>query len=356
LSRATSTALGVALLHVAACAARPAVVPGARLEAAAVVPPAPRADVDERRDHREPSWQDALPPHAPIQLGLRPPMLQGDRIYGPLWRHALGVARARSRVVAGTRLLEAVERAEEVRVHLDALGDRPSDASRDGSADMVVVVRGVPGDVDPGTLVDPDGHLLWSAGPFGPVRELVHEQDPDGTPNPASLFELPGRTWVIASGPLRARARDAFVRPQGRPEPPFERFESDALAVLVLDGPTLVARVGALGANGGLASLGHGLESVAFELRPGVEHEVRAVLTYQKEDDAAAAEHTLGDLKGAIERKKPPWLMWYEAASVERIAEGPDGAKATLRIDAPLPAELIDAWLQAGQPRKPGSL
>jgi hypothetical protein len=275
-------------------------------------------------------------------------MLQSDRIYGPLWRHALGVARARSRVVAGTRLLEAIEHAEEVRVHLDSLRD-----SHDSAADMVVVVRGVPGDIDPGALVDPDGHLLWSAGPFGPVRELVHEQDPDGSPNPASLFELPGRTWVIASGPSRGRARDAFVRPLGHPEPPFE---ADALALLVLDGPALVGRVPALGPNGGLELLGRGLDSVSFALRPGVEHEVRAVLTYQKEDDAVGAERTLGDLKGAVERKKPPWLLWYEGAAVERIAGTPDPTKATVRIDAPLPAELIDAWLQAGQAGKPSGL
>ncbi len=340
MNRARNGAVGFALLHAVACASRQAAAPGAQADAvaAAAVAQAPR-----RPDAPEPRWQDALPPHAPIQLGLRPPMLQSDRIYGPLWRHALGVARMRSRVVAGTRLLEAIEHADEVRVHLDSLGD-------DTAADMVVVVRGVPGDVDPGALVDPDGHLLWSAGPFGPVRELVHEQDPDGSPNPASLFELPGRTWVIASGPARGRTRDAFVRPLRRPEPAFEPFEADALALLVLDGPALVARVHALGPNGGLASLGRGLDSVSFELRPGVEREVRAALLYEKEDDAAAAERTLGDLKGAVDRKKPPWLMWYEGAAVQRTAP----QRTLVRIDAPLPADLLDAWLQAGQPRPTG--
>lgn len=328
-------------------------------------------------DHREPRWEDALLPHAPIRLGLRPKMLQEDRVYGPLWRHALGVARARSRVVAGTRLLEAIEHADEVHVELDAVPragqDAPSPADErhpgEAAGEMVVVVRGVPGDVDPASLVDPDGHPLWSAGPFGPVRELVHEQDPDGSANPASLFELPGRTWVIAAGPSRARARDAFARPLGRPVPVFA---PEALALVDLDGPELVGRVHALGPGGGLAALGRGLDSVTFELRPAVEHEVRATFKYEAEENAAAAEHTLGDLKGAIERTKPAWLMWFDAANVVRTVArtagdegderadvpsgaGPNGAKATktvLRIDAPLPAELLDAWLEAGQPAK----
>ena len=47
---------------------------------------------------------------------------------------------------------------------------------------------------------------------------LVHEGDEQGEPVRASLFELPGRTWVIASGAARARARDTFLRPRARNE------------------------------------------------------------------------------------------------------------------------------------------
>src|ERR1019366_6462314 len=94
----------------------------------------------------------------------------------------------------------------------------------DTDTDVVVVVRGVRADVDPAALVDADGRPLWAPGPTGRVRELVRAGTGSGAESseaprneiPASLFELPGRTWVIASGEARARARSAFAHAPAR--------------------------------------------------------------------------------------------------------------------------------------------
>ncbi len=299
----------------------------------------------------EAQWQDALGARPALLVSLRPKALREDRIYGPLLRFALRVARRRSRVVAGTRVLEAVEDAEQFIATVetgDALG---SAASEDGpergttggsvSGDIVAVVRGVRSDVDPEALVDSDGHALWSPGPTGHVRELVHERDEDGTPNPASLFELPGRTWVIATGTARARARDAFAHPSGRAEVPLD---PDALAVLRIDGPSLVAHVPVLRGKGALGAVGNRLDAVVLELAPGVEHQVRALVSYADAASAKLAEEALREVQDAVTREKTPGLAWLASATVARDASG--GASATsVHVTAPIPQEVTDAWL-----------
>src|SRR5262249_69682 len=151
------------------------------------------------------------------------------------------------------------------------VGIRPDAPDQPG--ERVLVARGVPGDTDPAKLVDDAGHSLWAPGPPGPVRELVQEQDEHGHPAGASLFELPGRTWVVAQGPARARAREAFAHPFNRP--PMD-LDPVALAIVRIDGPSLVSRVHALQDLGGLASIGKHLRSATLTLPPGAEHTVHA--------------------------------------------------------------------------------
>jgi hypothetical protein len=300
----------------------------------------------------EPQWQDALGARPEFLVSLHPKALRQDRVYGPLLRVALGLARRQSRVVDGTRVLEAMEEADEVIASIES-GESASIASAtardpsDAVGDTVAIVRGVRADLDPAALVDPDGHPLWSPGPSGRVRELVHERDPDGSQNPASLFELPGRTWVIASGGARGRARDAFARPLGGAPPPLD---PEALALVRIDGPSLVAHIPVLRPNGGLASVGMGMQAFEVELAPGVERQIRALISYRDEQTAAAAERTLRELKDALTRERPAAFAWLAVATVERSRTAA-GAVSALRIIAPLPSVVIDDWIRAGAAR-----
>ncbi len=280
----------------------------------------------------EPHWQDVFDTTPELLVVLRPKALTQDRVYGTLLRRAIATARERSSVVAATRFADAIEDADEV-----VAGLRPD--TPDHAAEMVLVARGVRADVDPVKLVDSEGHGLWTPGPSGAARELVCEQDAHGHAVGASLFELPGRTWVIATGAARQRARDAFAHPFARP--PME-LDPSALAIVRIDGPSLVARVPFLQEYGGLAAAGRRLKSLTFTLAPGAEGTVKATLAYADEDAAAFAQVSIQEHVDAVARlHKPESLLWLSLAKVER----PD---TRVVMTAPLPPKLIDAFLSAG--------
>jgi hypothetical protein len=305
-------ALLVALGGLGACASKPP-------------PPPAQAAV------AEPHWQDVFDAMPELLVVVRPKSLTEDRIYGALLRRAIATARDKSTVVAATRFADAVEDADEV-----VVGLRPDTPDHPG--ELVLVARGVRADIDPVKLVDAEGHGLWSPGPSGSVREIVCDQDAHGHPVGASLFELPGRTWVIATGPARQRARDAFAHPFARP--PME-LDASALAIVRIDGPSLVQRVAFLQEYGGLAAAGRRLKSVTFAVPPGGEGSVKATLTYADEDAAAFAEVSIREHVDAVARQKPEGLAWIGSAKVER----PD---TRVVLTAPLPSKLVDAFLSAG--------
>lgn len=281
---------------------------------------------------QEPRWQDVFLDVTELFVVVRPKALREDRIYGPLLRRAIRLAREQSKVVAATRMAESVEDAEEVVLGLsDAAGRAP---------EAVLVENGVRSDVDPAKLVDENGGLFWTPGPSGPIRELVHDaarKDASDDPD-ASLFELPGRTWVIASGPARDRARDVFAHPLNRPLPAYSAADDRALAFLRIDGATLVSRVKPLRGSGALAAVGHKLVSAVLSLPPGAEHSLRVVLDYADEDAAFAAESVLRDTISALGRTASPTLAWLGNAKVERT-------QSSVLATAPLPPQLIDGLL-----------
>lgn len=289
--------------------------------------------------YAEPQWQDAFDATPELLLVVRPKALRRDKVYGPLLVRVIGLAAQQNRTVSAIHALDAIEDAEEVivAVRADARGsDQPSE--------LVFVVRGVRADIDPGHLVDADGHKLWSPGPSGAVRELEGD-----SASAASLFELPGRTWVIATGDARMRARDAFAHPIRRPA---MRVDPDALAIARVDGPSLVAHARALGSTGGLAAVGHKLQSAMIELPAGAdgpearaaERDLRATLAYLDEDAAALAELKLRAVVEALARSKRAGLAWLTSARIER----PSAQGNHLLVTAPLPPALIDALLRAG--------
>jgi hypothetical protein len=298
-------------------------------------PPPPPAAID----HSEPRWQDVFDTMPELLVVLRPRALRQDKVYGPLLRRAIEVTRQQSRIVAAGGALDSLVDAGELIV-----GMRPDAPDRPG--ELVLVERSVPGDVDPAAIVDDDGRSLWAPGPAGRVRELVRERDEHGHPVGASLFELPGRTWVIAAGDARARAREAFAHPFGRP--PLD-LDASALAVVRVDGPSLVARWPLLQDLGGLASLGRHLRSVTLALPPGVEGSLTATLAYADEDSAALAEVTSREVLGALKRRGPGPLAWLVPTRVAR----PD-KKVILTV--PLPPSLVDALIHAGGVQLPAAV
>ena len=279
----------------------------------------------------EPHWQDALDTLPELLVIVRPQAIRQDRVYGPLLKRAVAAAKNQSRVVAAIHPLETMEDAEEI-----VIGIHPDTPDQPG--EILLVERGVPANVDPGKLADDDGQALWSPGPSGPVRELVRERDSGGHPVDASLFELPGRTWVVATGAARTRARDAFAHPFRRPA---LDLDPTALAIVRIDGPSLVSRVHALQDLGALGAVGRRLKSVTFTLPPGADGAVKATLGYADEDAAAFAEVTLREVVAAIGRTKRERLAWMATAKVER----PD---KRVVITAPLPPQLVDGLLSAG--------
>jgi hypothetical protein len=282
----------------------------------------------------EPRWEDAFDPIPQLMLTLRPRSLQKDPVYGPLLRGVLALARARSRFVAATHALDAVEDADLVMVGLEA---PPGQAIEQG--DLIGAVVGVRSDIDPGALVDADGRRLWAPGPAGGVRELVRERVEGEELTEASLFELPGRTWVIASGIARSRARDAFARP--RPRPSSLPAPPDAIALLRIDGPSLVARVPLLRAPSNLAPVGSKLKAVTLDLVPGETGQLEANVSYADGAARALAERTMREVLGAMARKAPEGLAWLAGATLERGSDA-----VTLILRAPLPPELMST-LQA---------
>jgi hypothetical protein len=297
------------------------------------------------------STGDLLSQPADVEVTLHPPAIVRDRVYGPLLRRAsaLAAAYAGPRTLGTTALL-ALERTEEVRVETDESGE------------AVVVLLGVPADLDVTAVVDEEGRPVWKS-VFGDVRQSFVEYEPANASD-ASLFVLPQRTWVVAAGAARARTREKLVEAPRvilatvSPAPGGGSFVvGGALASLTIRGSALVRREAPL-RTGSLAPLGRSLLKASFELRPGGEGVIVAHLDYADAPSAVGAEETVRDVVGAFRRRleaakesaevaqkstprvTPPPLSWLAAAGVERD-------QATVSVRAPIPKSWLDAIAQA---------
>jgi hypothetical protein len=169
---------------------------------------------------------------------------------------------------------------------------------------------------------------MWhAAGGAGKAQELASAVEA----KPASLFVLPARTWVVAIGDARERARAAFVNPFDRPSP----VRDDGALVLVrFDGPSLVDGVPRLRSRGAaLEPVGRRLEALTVTLRPGSEGVV-ATFAYTEEGAAAFAEATLKDLASVMGREGSDKIKWLGQAKIDRQA-------STVVARVALPARLI---------------
>ncbi len=274
------------------------------------------------------SFEDLLAGPPAVSATLHPPAIVRDPVYGPLLRHASAMAAAfagpRS---VGTTALAALERTEEVVV-----------ASNDASTEAVVVLRGVPADLDAAGIVDEHGAPIWRQ-VVGDLGRSAVEYEP-ATPADAALFVLPRRTWIIAVGDAKARTREALLAPVSATSLPGEEAP---LAVLSIPGPALV-RLDARLREGALAPVGRALARASFELAPGAEGVIDARLVYADPAAALASERIARDIVAAFRRSlegpHPPPLAWLAAAGIERSA-------STVTVRAPIPKPWLAALAQA---------
>ncbi len=286
-------------------------------------------------------------------ITLHPRALARDRVYGPILRRASELAAAYAGPTnLGTTALAALERTDEVVV-----------AENDRGREAVVVLRGVPADVDPLDIVDPSGHPIWRP-IHSDVRAGSRELAPVD-PADAELFVAPGLVWLIASGPVVPKARTALTGRVGA-----EAFAGDEtpLVSLALPGDALPRL-----RQGALASVGAGLLRVRIELTPGSAGLIVGTLTYIDAVTAAAAEGTVlavtlafrHRLEEDVETTESPLrpdagavgrspahrresrplgsLDWLGAAKVERT-----GALVVVR--APIPRPWLEALARADVP------
>jgi hypothetical protein len=332
-ARLWNVVLALAASLAGACASAPRVPPGEP-------PPHPRASNSEAPlpAPKRMSVDDLLAQPADVKVDLRPPAIVRDRVYGPLLRRASALAAgyAGPRTL-GTTALAALERTDEVL------------AVTNDSGEAVVLLRGVPADLEVLRVVDEDGKPVWRPA-VGDVRQSYTEYEPTRG-SEASLFVLPGRTWVVAAGVARSRTREVLINALGGVSwAPGEA----SLASLSIRGAALVRRDARL-RTGSLATLGSALVRADFDLTSGAEGVIVTRLVYADAPAATAAEHTAVDVVGAFRRKlekldkdrssktartEPPPLSWLAAAGVDRTA-------ATVTVRAPIPRRWLDAIAEA---------
>jgi hypothetical protein len=260
----------------------------------------------------EPAWADTFEKSPSLMAVLHPQAIRRDPVYGPLLTQASQKVAGLSAAVAATRELEAFESAEEIVIAVWDDGHGTPNEPSSGHQDALVVVRGVRADVDPARVVDAAGHTLWqSAGVGGRVPELVRTESGET----ASLFTLPHRTWVIALGAARDRARVAFANPSGRPA---IKYDHDALLSLRLYGPAVVDRFVVLQRGKDLDALGAKLGWVGVALAPGKDGAVVVSLEYTDDEAAARAEVVAKHVVDVVSRDDQKRMRLLAHAEITR--------------------------------------
>jgi hypothetical protein len=265
-------------------------------------------------DHRrtvEAAWSDVFDKTPDLYVAIRPLAIKRDGVYGALFKSLVRAAQARANA-RGETMAQAVEDAQEIVLGLDKGGD------------VALVLRGVPASLDPERIMGAAGEPLFRAtGERGKVAEYdLLGRDPSEA---GSLFVLPGRVWVGALGPARARARQAFATPANRPA---QALEPGALAAARVSGPL----VHALDRDPMFGPVTNRLTTATFALAPGKEGLV-VRLVYA--DSAAAAQAESEAKRSVAELAKQPKTAWLKDAKI--AYEG-----STLVVRIALPPRLLE--------------
>ena len=280
---------------------------------------APRA----ARRELAPQWQDVFDGTPELYVVVRPQMIKHDAVYGTFFKNVLRVAQAKT-PMRGATTLEALEGCEEIIVGI---------RKDDGGEDSALVFRSVPASLDPQKMTDAAGHpVLRLVDPRAKVPEYqwIDRQ----SASEGSLFVLPDRTWVGAIGTARARARQAFASPFGRPIP---KVDPEALGVLRLDA-TKFLQGPRFAKSPLIGPLTRKLNAVTLALKPG-KGGVVATLQYDSEDACAWAEmhskRVLDEISKQEPRRGAPSLDWLKTAQVGR-----EGNTVTVKLA--IPARLLE--------------
>jgi hypothetical protein len=292
---------------------------------AALVTSCGPGDGGPRAARRElaPQWQDVFDGTPEIYAVVRPQTIKRDAVYGAFFKNLLRIAQAKT-PMRGATTLEALEGCDEIiiGIHKDANG-----------VDSSVVFRGVPASLDPQKMTDASGHpVLRLVDPRARVPEYqwVDRQ----STSEGSLFILPDRTWVGAIGDARARARQAFSSPFGRPIP---KTDGEALATVRLDAATFLQGP-RFAKSPMIGPLTRKLDAVTLALKPG-KGGVVATLQYADEDSSAIAELHTKRIFEEIGKQEPrrgaPSLEWLKTAQV-----GHEGRALVVKLA--IPARLLE--------------
>ncbi len=228
-------------------------------------------------------WQDVFDGTPDVYVVVRPQAIKRDPVFGPLWQTAVRLAQSRN-LLNGPTALEAAEGCDEI-----VVGTYSGD-------DAAIVFRGVSSGLDPGRVADGNGRPLFrSVGERGRVAEYEPRAAGGG-----SLFVLPDRTWVVALGEARGRARQAYTTPFGRPAP---RVDERALAVVrfgeaVVQSPRYTKSLV-------FGPLTRKLAWVSVALEPG-KSGLLLTFQYQDEDGAAWGEMHAKRIAEALANAPPP--------------------------------------------------
>jgi len=293
----------------------------------------PRAsEAPPQVDPTTPKLESLLSRRPDLVLTLHPRALAHDPVYGPLLRRASELASAYAGPTnLGTTALAALERTDDVVV-----------AENDSGKEAVVVLRGVPGDLDPLDVVDPSGHPIWRP-VHGDIRAGSRELAP-AEPADAELFVAPGLVWLIASGPVIPRVRAALTGAVGA-----QAFAGDDTPLLSISLPgDALPRL----REGALASVGAGLHRVRVELTPGSTGLIIGTLAYADAVTAATAEGTVLAVTLAFRHRLEADVEAAEAGP-QAGAGGAGEAGAHRRDDRPL--RNLD-WLGAAKVERTGPL
>ena len=283
----------------------------------------------------QPAWQDVFDGTPEIYVVVRPQLMKHDAVYGNFFSVLMRVARARSGLSSTT--LEALDGCDEFVFGV---------SKREGADDAVFVVRGVPASMDAQKLTDGSGHSLFRlVDSRAKVPEL--ESLDRRTVGGGALFVLPDRTWVVTAGDARARARQAFASPFGRPAP---KADPEALASIRVDASVLARR----GVGPNLAVLTKKLTALSLVLEKGkgglvialqyadedatawAEMQVKRIIAERASaDPAAAPPPPAGPRRPTTAPQGPARLDWLKEAVVTREGN-------SVRVRVPVPARLLE--------------
>jgi hypothetical protein len=289
-------------------------------------PPPPRRDAVAQ-------WQDVFDGTPELLAIVRPQTIKSDPVYGSFWKTLLRVAEAKSEM-GGVHAIEAIDQCEEVVVGVNKRG---GDDDKSGD-DVAIVLRGVPASLDPQKMSDANGRpLCHVVDEHAKVPELECFDRRASTPG--AIFVLPDRTWVATLGAARARARQAFATPFGRPIP---KAEEGALATLRLDANAFV-KTRRLEKSAVIGPLAKKLRAVTLALAPAKGGLVVSLL-YEDDDASAWSEMRVKQLMGELLQQQPQRFGWLKDAKVER--DDKDGARVVVHVA--IPPRLLEELPNAG--------